>query len=114
MRKSFRRSLVITLAAVGIAAQAQSTIVLSPERASHAATLLNNGKVLITGGVNEGSVLNSALLYDPAAGTIVPTGSMTAARENHTSTLLTNGLVLIAGGDQGNGAPVLKTAEIYD
>src|SRR5439155_15558680 len=41
------------------------SIVLSPERANHAATLMNTGAVLITGGINETATLDSALLYDP-------------------------------------------------
>jgi N-acetylneuraminic acid mutarotase len=90
-------------------------IQFEPERTGHAATRLESGKVLITGGVNETSVLASALLYDPATGAITGTGSMTKPRQNHTSTLLNDGGVLITGGDQG-GDPtvVLQSAEIYD
>ncbi len=75
------------------------------------ATLLNNGKVLITGGSNS-SILATATLYDPAAGTFTATGSMTTARGVHTATLLNNGKVLIAGGS--NGSADLSTAELYD
>ena len=81
-------------------------IPLAPERTSHAATMLQSGKVLVTGGVNESTVLSSALLYDPATGAFAPTGSMTTPRENHTSTLLPDGRVLITGGDQG-GTPLV-------
>jgi hypothetical protein len=35
----------------------------------HTATLLRNGKVLVTGGLLEDSVASSAALYDPASGT---------------------------------------------
>ena len=113
--KKFRLPLlVIVLASLGVVtARAQSTIVLSPERAAHGATLLNSGKVLITGGVNESATLNSALLYNPASGTIVPTGSMTFARASHTSTLLPDGRVLITGGELSTGQK-LRSAEIYD
>src|SRR5437879_10335583 len=83
-------------------AQAQSNVLtLNPQRTGHAATLLNSGQVLITGGVNEGTTLNSALLYDPVSRMLSPTGSMISARANHTSTLLPDGRVLITGGDQG-------------
>jgi N-acetylneuraminic acid mutarotase len=113
--KKFRLPLlVIVLASLGaVTAQAQSSIVLNPERAGHGATLLNSGKVLITGGVNESATLNSALLYNPATGTIVPTGSMTSARASHTSTLLTDGRVLVTGGVLSNNQQ-LRSAEIYD
>lgn len=95
----------------GGTAHAQSTIVLDPERTGHAATRLSSGKVLITGGVNEGATLNSALLYDPATGNFAPTGTMVSARTNHTSTLLADGRVLITGGED---IVPLQTAEIYD
>jgi len=90
-------------------------ITLDPERTGHAATLLQSGKVLITGGANESAVLASAVLYDPTTGVVTPTGSMTTVRENHTSTLLPDGRVLISGGDLG-GTPavLLQTAETYD
>jgi len=35
-------------------------IELTPERANHAASLMNDGRLLITGGVNEGATLDSA------------------------------------------------------
>ena len=85
---------------------------LNTARGYHTATLLNNGKVLIAGGVDStNSVSASAELYDPAAGTFSTTGSLNAAREYHTATLLNNGKVLIAGGFNGS---VLASAELYD
>ena len=81
------------------------------------ATLLPGGRVLIAGGGHRyGSfgmtpslgMLDSAELYDPAAGTFSPTGSMAAVRGWHTATLLPDGRVLIAGGSYE--AP----AELYD
>jgi hypothetical protein len=89
-----------------------STGVPSEMREFHTATLLSNGKVLITGG-NVGAFLtptSTAELYDPAAGTFVRTGSMAVGRSGHTASLLADGRVLIAGGSPA-GAP---TAEIYD
>ncbi len=74
-------------------------------RAFHTATLLPNGKVLVTGGGYQGDG-DTAELFDPATGSFIPTGRMTAARSSHTATLLPNGKVLIAGGGQ--------TAELYD
>jgi hypothetical protein len=74
-------------------------------RAGHTATLLADGRVLITGGDGDA---RSTELYDPATGTFVPTGGMTAARGMHTATLLPDGRVLIAGGWG------LSSVELYD
>ncbi|HET7511581.1 MAG TPA: kelch repeat-containing protein, partial [Chthoniobacterales bacterium] len=105
---------VSLLSTLGIVAEAANTIPLTPERAGHAATLLNSGLVLITGGLNENTTLNSALLYNPANGQFTPTGDMVVARSSHTSTLLNDGRVLITGGDNGPGTKLIKTAELYD
>jgi WD40 repeat protein len=80
---------------------------MSVTRDFHTATLLNNGKVLITGGHDA-----SAELYDPTSGTFAPTGSMSVGRSSHTATLLASGKVLIVGGQAASGA--LATAELYD
>ena len=86
---------------------------LNAARDGHTATLLPNGLVLIAGG-NDGSSylqsLASAELYDLGAGTFTATASMVAPRAGHTATLLSNGTVLIAGGD--NGEP--ENAELFD
>src|SRR4029453_1631752 len=42
---------------------------MNTPRVNHTATLLLNGKVLVAGGYNAGTILNSAELYDPASGT---------------------------------------------
>lgn len=76
----------------------QPTGDMGTERAAHTATLLANGKVLITGGFNGEAVLATAELFDPATGTFTPTGDMTTPRFSHAATLLANGKVLITGG----------------
>ena len=105
-------SVLVVVSFVCRTSQAAASITLSPER-SYAATRLNTGLVLVTGGVNENATLDSALLYNPATGTFTPTGKMTTARSNHTSTLLNDGQVLITGGDLGTGQ-LSKTAELYN
>ncbi|MDQ3012269.1 MAG: hypothetical protein M3X11_16365 [Acidobacteriota bacterium] len=83
------------------------------------ATLLPNGKVLVTGGSGPGNnldSLNTAEVYDPATGSWSPAGTMNAARSAHTATLLANGKVLVASGAAGTyTSPILHaSAELYD
>jgi hypothetical protein len=99
-------------------------------RAEATATLLADGRILISGGYDYIGIpifqfLASAELYDPSTGTFAATGSMTTTRARATATLLADGRVLIMGGDGcvdsakctfGNwaGETALKSAEIYD
>jgi hypothetical protein len=85
---------------------------MSIARASHTATLLPSGQVLLVGGSN-GGFLGTAEVYDPATDTFTPTtGSLATAREFHTATLLQNGTVLIVGGNSNFAATA--AAEIYN
>lgn len=86
-----------------------STGDMNAPRVYHAATRLQNGKVLLTGG--EGGAPVSAELYDPATGTFTATGAMKTARQDHVATLLADGRVLITGGLSGD---LLASAEIFD
>ena len=86
---------------------------MNTARAYFTATLLKNGKVLVTGGSNASNALASAELYDPATSTWMPTASMTVARSAHTATLLPSGKVLVAGGSTSI-ENVYSSAELYD
>ena len=94
---------------------------LNVSRYLHSATLLDNGKILIAGGVScptAGSCayLSSAEIYDPSAKLSTSTGSLAKAR-SAPAVLLTSGKVLIAGGftcDSQATCSSLKSAEIYD
>jgi large repetitive protein len=83
-------------------------------RGGHAATLLSDGRVLVTGGddVNVQSAPGrvEAEIYDPNTGRFAPTGPMTMARTSQAAVLLSNGKVLVAGGQNLAG----NTAELYD
>jgi len=76
-------------------------------RGAHTATLLLDGKVLVTGGYSA-PPQSSAELYDPTTETWMQTASMSYGRWKHTATLLANGNVLITGGSGSS-----STAEIY-
>jgi large repetitive protein len=85
-----------------------------------AATLLPNGKVLVTGGApaffDTGDLqnLNRAELYDPSRGTFTATGNMALIRYSHASTLLPDGTVLITGGIVDNFLGTNPMAELYN
>ncbi|MGA7914325.1 MAG: kelch repeat-containing protein [Candidatus Acidiferrales bacterium] len=85
---------------------------MNAARSDATATLLNNGMVLIAGGIASGTYLSDAELYNPATGTFTATGSLNTARELHSATLLNDGTVLIAVGYNSNG--FLTSAEIYN
>jgi hypothetical protein len=78
---------------------------MASPRDQHTATLLNNGKVLVTGG----SSSTTAEVYDPAVGTWSTVSAMVSPRDNHTATLLLDGKVLVAAGYHGN-----DTEEVYE
>ena len=110
-------------------------------RANHTATLMLDGRVLISGGTTDGThALNTMEFFTPATdnteGTFLPGASMVGARMNHSAVLVTptmmggqnasgwlnggtvstsngNGLVLFFGGTDGNGN-VLASGEVYD
>jgi hypothetical protein len=96
----------------------KATALMHEARASHSATALSDGRVLIAGGFREsddsrGQVyLRSAELYDPRTRKFASTGELTYSRAGHTATLLQNGVVLLAGGFGAMGA--LSSAELYD
>ena len=80
-------------------------------------TLLNKGLVLVAGsdvtectsqGCDIAAFNGTSWLFDPAAGSVQPTGSMNVARLGFTHTLLRDGTVLLTGGYKE------ATAEIYD
>jgi hypothetical protein len=78
-------------------------------RFGHTATLLANGKVLLTGGAVNGP----NQLFDPTSRAFTSTGGMIIGRKSHTATLLPTGKVLVLGGSDTNNQPLLS-AEQYD
>ena len=91
---------------------------MTESRNGHTATLLPDGKVLVTGGSGGGLSHKSAELYDPATGKWTATGDLIQGRSSHTATLLRDGTVLAAGGvfgdDAGSCCGPLSSAELFD
>ncbi len=86
-------------------------------RAVHTATLLNNGKVLITGGrgSNSGSsLLASTEVFDPATGLWASAGNMASKHNSHAATLMADGQVIVTGGTNGDSNILFWSTELYD
>ena len=88
--------------------------------AGHAATLLADGRLLVTGGVAaDGTGTAAADLFDPAAARWSTVAPMNVVRASHTATLLADGRVLVVGGSTvatatRQGYVNDASAEIYD
>ena len=82
---------------------------MNTPRAASTATVLADGRVLVTGGYGNDrfGLVASAEIYDPSSGTWSGAGEMTTKRMGHTMTVLSDGRVLVVGG--GN-----KATETYD
>jgi hypothetical protein len=99
-----------------------STGSLTTGRYDHAATLLSDHRVLVTGGITSGGTsgvtTNTAEIWDPSNGqwtTVNPMITNPNGRRGHVLTPLPNGQVLVTGGfDTSLPANYLASAEIYD
>jgi hypothetical protein len=105
---------------------------LNHGREEHAATLLADGRVLVTGGQDPTSVawypstfvLNSAEIFNPATNAFSAIGNMNEYRLGHQATRLANGKVLLTGGYNNPGIifgsyganppQTTATAELFD
>ncbi len=96
-------------------------VTLAEARAGHTATLLEDGRVLLVGGIRLGSdgtpsTLASTELFDPISDTLTggPEGGI--PRAFHTATRLPGGTVLLAGGEEDSaaGTRALSSAWVVD
>jgi hypothetical protein len=95
---------------------------MTTARAEHQATLLQNGKVLISAGINDSArielvpayaYLSSTEVYDPVSRSFAPGSEMSRAWQGYTVTGRSNGKLLFAGG-VGPDMLTLSSAELYD
>lgn len=91
---------------------------LAVERTDHTASLLQGGKVLVAGGLDDDlNLRRSAEVYDPGAGQWTAAASMGVGHSEHTATVLADGRLLVVGGGYGGGARgrgvTVSLAEVY-
>jgi hypothetical protein len=95
-------------------------IPLAVPRARHTATLLPDGRVLITGGLTAGGVATAtAEIFDPtlnggAGGTTPLASTLPGPRLDHRAVLLDTGKVLILGGRPAPGGAALTDGALFD
>ena len=82
-------------------------------RARHAATLLHDGRVLVSGGAFENGLSgrgidSRSLIYDPGVDQWTEIDTLNATRDGHSAALLPDGRVLLVGGDDDG------TTETFD
>jgi hypothetical protein len=82
-------------------------------REGHTATLLDDGRVLVAGGVADpDGFLASAEIFDPWDRSWSRAACLRQGRTGHTATLLEDGTVMVAGGAAEGGS--LASVEVYD
>ena len=90
-------------------------------RGLHAAALLRDGRVLITGGDGNDPATPplGTEIFDPATGGFGPASDLLAPRDSHSAVTLTDGRVLVLGGQvppqvAGQAGVGIPASEIYD
>lgn len=109
-----------TLDMIGTCARWTDASPMATPRAAHTATVLPDGRVVVTGGYREmaptGNVTNSVEIYDPRTDTWTDGGRLLSPRAFHTATLLPSGQILVVGGTPGPSLfdRATASAELYD
>ncbi len=87
---------------------------MTTPRDSHTATLLLDGRVLVTGGFDGEGPTADCEVYDPSTGNWSNSGiaPLSYSRLSHTATLLPSGKVLVTGGFDGTN--YLDKVELFD
>jgi len=87
---------------------------LANARHQHMMVLLNDGRVLVAGGMQGASPLSSSEIYDPQAGRWSPGGNLAVGRAATSGVVLSDGKVLLAGGCLGACNEPAGVTELYD
>jgi len=80
-------------------------------RPTSSAALLADGRVLVVGGQRAAN-LATAVIFDPATGTFIATGSLSTARRDVVTTALADGTVLVIGGTGEDNNP-MDSVELF-
>jgi hypothetical protein len=91
----------------------RSAAPMAVPRASHTATPLQDGRVLVAGGCSGRGATANAEIYDEESERWAPVGEMTEPRCSHVAVPLVDGRVFVMGGGHGR-LPDLRSAEIFD
>lgn len=79
---------------------------------THTATLLQDGRVLVSWGCDHACDVPAAELYDPPTQGFLLDEGTAVCRNGDTATLLTDGSVLVVGG--GDGTDYFDSADLYE
>ena len=85
---------------------------LTAARTGAASVLLQDGRLLITGGNGASGALATTDILNPSSG-FTPGPPMSLARSNHVAVVLVDGRVLVAGGTDASGR-ASQSAELFD
>jgi hypothetical protein len=92
----------------------QSAGQMTRARTGAVAILMQDGRILITGGMDANGVpLTSAEFFNPASEAFSAAPAMNVPRANHAAIVLTTGDVLVTGGVTDAGGDYTDTAELF-
>ncbi len=120
----FYRSFPENMGGIPAGFTSSASVALSSSRTEHAAGLLGNSQILVTGGFDNGapgSTLDTAEVFIPTTftsltvGMFSPVTALTTSRARHTSTTLPGGSNVLLGGVTGTMGmeSALNTIEVY-